>query len=917
MPINNRYPLAINYDSNGNASGLAEFDPQTKDLSDVCETDPTTGQVLVYTDEGNYCPSTLPAPGEFTGNLSDVGGVCTATPEFGQVLTFSDTGGGIANGVWCASTVQTGGGGGSVTSVNGVGPTGGDVLLDLSDVSGPNGTYFDPAGGTGEPGSLKIPNGGLGIGPNDPAAGGFVLGTATPLGSTFVVGPTGAGTTTIGGSNGTITTGPTGQQTVINGTNGKLTVGPPEGFTQILGTNGTLTTGPGSPSGQTQIDGTNGDLTIGLEGTSQTIIDGADGTITTGDGTAANTTTINGTTGNVTVGAGTNQTTIGVTTGVTVGDSTAQDHVDIQTDGCIFVGSGTGDGSGITLKSTGKIHFSDKPVAESLLVDAGDVCYDSDTETLAIQANANTIIHVGEDQMFRAKAIPEITAGQAVYVSAATGSNLELGVADNEYSQDDLRILGIAINDIGAGDLGFVQTFGKATLNITSLIPGGNVGDPVFLGKAGALVTTKPSTDSVVRIGKIEQDANPGVLFIDVQHGFTANEIDDINVDINSVVITDGTASAVSSVSGASGSLVYFSGTTPRPVLTGVPTILGEANYTIQPGETYATETYVTTRGYITNIGSFDLDDLQNVANVTPQDESTLFYNASEGVWSAIPQAGGGGGIGQPLIQGTVGDVTVDGKTEAGITTLVFSNVLTTPIGTTGKGDVNTGFVFLSGTNASSTEVVGDNFGKIWVTGPDQDISDGNSLVYFSANDTTSGTAAIPITDNGLEALQTLQTPSYFQVISSGNITGVADEALTELGWASTGTYALSDPGGNLSLESGDSADRSVINVSGDGVYQIDATVRISNTTERGGIVFRIYRDTGSGFTDIPELRASNYASRGTGSGEGITNGSCSINTILSLNANDRLQFRAQPKTAGATSIIQQEGTYLRIIKIA
>lgn len=67
-------------------------------------------------------PLTLPAPGEFTGNLSDVGGVCTATPEFGQVLTFSATAGG---GVWCASTVQTGGGGGSLPNATSTG----DILL--------------------------------------------------------------------------------------------------------------------------------------------------------------------------------------------------------------------------------------------------------------------------------------------------------------------------------------------------------------------------------------------------------------------------------------------------------------------------------------------------------------------------------------------------------------------------------------------------------------------------------------------------------------------------------------------------------------------------------------------------------------------------------------------------------------------
>jgi hypothetical protein len=554
----------------------------------------------------------------------------------------------------------------------------------------------------------------------------------------------------------------------------------------------------------------------------------------------------------------------------------------------------------LTLRSNGAIQLDDGLDAETVLANQGEMCFDSDSETLAIQLNTTgVILHVGEDQFIRGEADGNRTTGEAAYISGGEGSKLQISQATNTLSQEDLRILGVVPVGFNDNTQGFIQTFGKATLDTRSTVNGGviyqsegnnpTVGDTLYLGTGGQLTIDKPSNNSVIVMGKVEQVGEGGIVFIDVQHGFAANDLDNVNLDGNSVVVTDDTTSSVSSLSGASGSIVYFEGTTPAPGLQQIGQIMQNAGERVQDQ---------------------DIDALANVRiNGTPQPEGYLFYNDSENVWSSLITGG------DPGFTVKAGTETIVGVQSGGTTTFTVSNVLLSPPNTTGKGDVNTGFVFLSGTDASSTEVVGDNFGKIWVTGPDQDISDGNHLVYFSSNDTTSGTAAITVSDEALTALQT--TPSYFQVISSGNITGVADEALTELGWASTGTYALSDPGGNLSLESGDSADSSVINVSGDGVYQIDATVRISNTTERGGIVFRIYRDTGSGFTDIPELRASNYASRGTGSGEGITNGSCSINTILSLNANDRLQFRAQPKTAGATSIIQQEGTYLRIIKIA
>jgi hypothetical protein len=51
-------------------------------------------------------------------------------------------------------------------------------------------------------------------------------------------------------------------------------------------------------------------------------------------------------------------------------------------------------------------------------------------------------------------------------------------------------------------------------------------------------------------------------------------------------MITDG-ASAVSSLSGASGSMVYFDGDTPAPILRTFDNIVSHEGYTIQPGETY------------------------------------------------------------------------------------------------------------------------------------------------------------------------------------------------------------------------------------------------------------------------------------------------------------------------------------------
>ena len=873
----NKIPLALKFnDSTGNAEGLIEFTLNVSDIGDICEDDynPSLGDVLTYNSDLG-CWTASAAPAVAAGALSSLTDVCDTDPVQYQSLVWNGS-------QWCPSslvftTPGGGGGGGTISSVNSVEPVDGDVPLDLSDPDPVNGTFFepDPPGVGGTAGTLKIPTGGLGIGmgSNEPAAGGFVLGAAPPQGSTFVVGPATAGLTTIAGGTGTLSTGTGSNPTTINGGTGTVTVGD--------GTN------------ETEINGSTGTLTTGATGT-QTSINGSTGVVTAGTGTTQ--TTITPSTGQIQVGTtASTQTTIDPGTGVTLG--TGEQIITLDPDdnnvGKVTIGSS----SATQLYSTGKIAFPVNTV-DSSLTQAGEVGWDSDSETLAVKLNG-IVAHVAEDSFIRVRneTATQIGSLSAVYVSGAQGENPAISLADYTLSQNDQRLLAITMETLTAeaASTGFTITKGLLKNVDTSMF---SVNDILYVGTLGTLRNTPPPhPNTIIRVGKVLKANADGIVLVEVQHGLAANDIDDVTADSNSLIFTTSTSS-VSSLSGVSGSMVYFSGTDPAPYLTNIEDILSHEGYTIQEGETYLTGVapadlnLAAGEALYNNAGTLDgfatqangrafvnstakVSDLSDISETTTLNDGNL-AQYREGAWNFV------------TFQSAQ---NYESQLESG--SLLDHGILS------GLGDDDhTQYVLADGTRA--------------ITG---DLS-AVGVSATSGSVATTPTAANHIANKSYVDSQ-IPTPSYFQVISSGNITGVADEALTELGWASSGTYALSDPGGNLSLESGDSPDRSVINVSGDGVYQIDATVRISNTTERGGIVFRIYRDTGSGFTDIPELRASNYASRGTGSGEGITNGSCSINTILSLNANDRLQFRAQPKTAGATSIIQQEGTYVRIVKIA
>ena len=108
-----------------------------KSLSDVCETDATDGQVLVWKDgldgeDGKWCPATPSAGGSTT--LSGLTDVCDTTPSDNHVLTWNKDGGADGTGEWCAEAAP-------VTSVNG---KTGVVNLTASDVNAKPDSYEAP-----------------------------------------------------------------------------------------------------------------------------------------------------------------------------------------------------------------------------------------------------------------------------------------------------------------------------------------------------------------------------------------------------------------------------------------------------------------------------------------------------------------------------------------------------------------------------------------------------------------------------------------------------------------------------------------------------------------------------------------------------------------------------------------------------
>jgi hypothetical protein len=170
--------------------------------------------------------------------------------------------------------------------------------------------------------------------------------------------------------------------------------------------------------------------------------------------------------------------------------------------------------------------------------------------------------------------------------------------------------------------------------------------------------------------------------------------------------------------------------------------------------------------------------DLANVNLSSPLNPNEVFvYDGSEWVNRVISVI-----VSEERYQFTIGSPL----------SVTLKNVISSPPGTTGDSDVNAGFVYVSGANASSTTIVGDEFGRTWVTGPDQDISDGNYLIYWSAttvDPATSGTVGLEMNSEVLDILQTGYSAIDLSTLGDVNFTslgGPEGELPQHLEWNGT-----------------------------------------------------------------------------------------------------------------------------------
>lgn len=159
------------------------------------------------------------------------------------------------------------------------------------------------------------------------------------------------------------------------------------------------------------------------------------------------------------------------------------------------------------------------------------------TGYVALTQNANGSVTNSEVYV---KASVSITAGNAVYISGASGANKLVTLAQANIESTSSKTLGIALQNIAANGFGYVVTDGDLTGLSINLGSGHGVveGDPIWLSPttAGGLLfglANKPTAPNhSVFLGYVTRITGNTLvdIFVKVQNGFELDELHDVAI---------------------------------------------------------------------------------------------------------------------------------------------------------------------------------------------------------------------------------------------------------------------------------------------------------------------------------------------------------------------------------------------------
>jgi len=165
----------------------------------------------------------------------------------------------------------------------------------------------------------------------------------------------------------------------------------------------------------------------------------------------------------------------------------------------------------------------------------GSFSWNSDDGTAQVgMPGGNVCLQLGQEMLIRAKNVSGdvITNGTPVFVSGASGNNIEIDVADASTPDANRKTVAVATEDIANNQKGFITANGFVrSVNTSSY----NEGDELFVAVGGGMTNVKPSLpNGIVRIGYCTRsNASEGAIYVDID----TKSVKDIQTDTGDLII--------------------------------------------------------------------------------------------------------------------------------------------------------------------------------------------------------------------------------------------------------------------------------------------------------------------------------------------------------------------------------------------
>ena len=202
--------------------------------------------------------------------------------------------------------------------------------------------------------------------------------------------------------------------------------------------------------------------------------------------------------------------------------------VDI-TDGVVSIGQ--------PVATTDNVTFADitadsvQLTGDSLATGEGLLSWNSTDHTLDIGLANGSVLQVGQEQHFYAKADGAIPNGAVVMFSGAQGGHVLVTLADlSSVSFEDRYLVGVATNSIANGEFGYITSFGKVRSLDTSAWTEGTIlyADPATPGGLTATAPTSP-LHAVAIAAVVRSHAVVGEIMVRTETGAHLSELHDVH----------------------------------------------------------------------------------------------------------------------------------------------------------------------------------------------------------------------------------------------------------------------------------------------------------------------------------------------------------------------------------------------------